>query len=114
MTQPPEKVTFSGEKMTFTFLKVVFTILKVTFSDEKMTLFGNKVVFSDEKVVFIQQFSREFNRKVYLLWKACQASVSNDHLFLANGHLSDANYLFSDYTSGIVPLCTTYMVWSAP
>ena len=107
MTQPPEKVTFSGEKMTFTFLKVTFSGEKMTFSDEKMTLFGNKVVFSE-------QFSREFNRKVYLFWKACQASVSNDHLFLANGHLSDANYLFSDYTSGIVPLCTTYMVWSAP
>jgi hypothetical protein len=75
----------------------------VTFSDEKMTLFGNKVVFS-------RQFSREFNRKVYLLGKACQASIAKDHLFLANGHLSDANYLFSDYTSGIVPLCTTYMV----
>ena len=78
MTQPPEKVTFSGEKMTFTFLKV-------TFSGEKMTLFGNKVVFSE-------QFSREFNRKVYLLGKACQASIAKDHLFLANGHLSDANY----------------------
>ena len=90
VTRPPEKVTFSGEKMTFTFLKVVFTILKVTFSDEKMTLFGNKVVFSDEKEVFSQQFSREFNPKVYLLGKACQASVSKDHLFLANGHLSDA------------------------
>ena len=78
VTQPPEKVTFSGEKMTFTFLKV-------TFSGEKMTLFGNKVVFSE-------QFSREFNRKVYLLGKACQASIAKDHLFLANGHLSDANY----------------------
>ena len=110
MTQPPEKVTFSGEKMTFTFLKMTFsgekmtfTILKVTFSDEKMTLFGNKVVFSE-------QFSREFNRKVYLLGKACQVSIAKDNLFLANGHLSAANYLFSDYTSGIVPLCTTYMV----
>jgi hypothetical protein len=83
VTRPPEKVTFSGEKMTFTFLKVTFTFLKVTFSDEKVTLFGNKVVFS-------QQFSREFNPKVYLLGKVCQASVSKDHLFLANGHLSDA------------------------
>ena len=55
----PEKVTFSREKVTFSREKVVFTILKVTFSDEKMTLFGNKVVFSE-------QFSREFNRKVYL------------------------------------------------
>ena len=64
VTQPPEKVTFSSEKMT---------------------LFGNKVVFSE-------QFSREFNRKVYLLGKACQASIAKDHLFLANGHLSDANY----------------------
>ena len=76
VTRPPEKVTFSREKVTFTFLKV-------TFSDEKVTLFGNKVVFS-------QQFSREFNPKVYLLGKACQASVSKDHLFLANGHLSAA------------------------
>ena len=76
VTRPPEKVTFSREKVTFTFLKV-------TFSDEKVTLFGNKVVFS-------QQFSREFNRKVYLLGKAFQASVSKDHLFLANGHLSAA------------------------
>ena len=76
VTRPPEKVTFSGEKMTFTFLKVVFTFLKVT--------------FSGEKVVFSQQFSREFNRKVYLLGKAFQASVSKDHLFLANGHLSAA------------------------
>jgi hypothetical protein len=99
VTQPPEKVTFSGEKMTFTFLKVVFTILKVTFSDEKVTLFGNKVVFS-------QQFSREFNRKVYLLGKACQASIAKDHLFLANGHLSAAychssafNYIKRRYSS---------------
>ena len=105
MTQPPEEVTFSREKMTFTFLKVVFTFLKVvftflkvTFSDEKMTLFGNKVVFS-------QQFSREFNPKVYLLGKACQASVSNDHLFLANGHLSTAHCHPSafNYTKGTVP-----------
>ena len=99
MTQLPEKVTFSGEKMTFTFLKVVFTILKVTFSDEKVTLFGNKVVFSE-------QFSREFNRRVYLSGKACQASVSNDHLFLANGHLSTAHCYPSafNYTKGTVPI----------
>ena len=71
--------------MTFSVKRMTFTFLKVTFSNEKVTLFGNKVVFS-------VQFSREFNRKVYLLGKACQASVSNDHLFLANGHLSDANY----------------------
>ena len=89
---------------------MTFTFLKVTFSDEKVTLFGEKVTFSDKKVVFSQQFSREFNPKVYLLGKACQASIAKDHLFLANGHLSAANYLFSDYTSGIVPLCTTYMV----
>ena len=78
VTVPAVKVTFSGEKMTF-------TILKVTFSAEKVT-------FSAEKVVFSQQFSIEFNRKVYLLGKACQASIAKDHLFLANGHLSDANY----------------------
>ena len=92
MTQLPEKVTFSGEKMTFTFLKVVFTFLKVT--------------FSGEKVVFSQQFSREFNRKVYLLGKACQASVSKDHLFLANGHLSTAHCHPSafNYTKGTVPI----------
>ena len=91
MTQLPEKVTFSGEKMTFTFLKVVFTFLKVT--------------FSGEKVVFSQQFSIEFNRKVYLFGKACQASVSNDHLFLANGHLSTAHCHPSafNYTNGTVP-----------
>ena len=71
-------MTFSVKRMTFTFLKVTFTILKV--------------VFSDEKVVFSVQFSREFNRKVYLLGNACQASIAKDHLFLANGHLSDANY----------------------
>ena len=85
VTRPPEKVTFSGEKVTFTFLKVVF-------SDEKMTFTILKVTFSDEKVVFSEQFSREFNRKVYLLGKACQASIAKDHLFHANGHLSDANY----------------------
>ena len=69
--------------MTFTFLKVVFTILKVTFSDEKVTLFGNKVVFSE-------QFSREFNPKVYLLGESFQPPVANDHLFVAIGHLSNA------------------------
>ena len=95
VTQPPEKVTFSREKVTFTFLKVTFTFLKVTFSDEKVTLFGNKVVFSE-------QFSREFNPKVYLLGKTCQASVSKDHLFLANGHLSNAHCHPSafNYTKG--------------
>jgi len=88
-------VTFSREKVTFTFLKV-------TFSDEKMTFTILKVTFSDEKVVFSQQFSREFNPKVYLLGKACQASVSKDHLFLANGHLSNAHCHPSafNYTKG--------------
>ena len=97
MTRPPEKVTFSGEKVTFSDEKMTFTFLKVTFRDEKVTLLGNKVVFSE-------QFSREFNRKVYLLGKACQASVSNDHLFLANGHLSDAYCHPSavNYTNGSV------------
>ena len=56
-----------------------------------VSLFPEKVTFSGEKVVFSQQFSREFNPKVYLLGKACQASVSKDHLFLANGHLPDAH-----------------------
>jgi len=64
---------------------MTFTILKVTFSDEKVTLFGEKLVFS-------VQFSREFNCKVYLLGKACQASVCKDHLSISNVHLSDANY----------------------
>ena len=98
VTWPPEKVTFTFLKVTFSAEKMTFTILKVTFSDEKVTLFGNKVVFS-------QQFSREFNRKVYLLGKACQASVSKDHLFLANGHLSNAHCHPSafNYTKGTVP-----------
>ena len=91
VTRPPEKVTFSREKVTFSDEKMTFTILKVT--------------FSDEKVVFSQQFSREFNRKVYLFWKACQASVSNDHLSDSNGHLSDAHCHLSafNYTNGTVP-----------
>ena len=91
--------------MTFSREKVTFTFLKVTFSDEKMTFTILKVTFSDEKVVFSQQFSREFNPKVYLLGKACQASVSKDHLFLANGHLSTAHCHPSafNYTNGTVP-----------
>ena len=87
VTRPPEKVTFSGEKVTFTFLKVVF-------SDEKMTFTILKVTFSGEKVVFSQQFSIEFNPKVYLLGKACQASIAKDHLFLANGHPLVTHHLF--------------------
>ena len=88
VTRPPEKVTFSDEK--------------VTFSDEKMTFTILKVVFSDEKVVFSVQFSREFNRKVYLFGKACQASIAKDHLFLANGHFPDAHCHPSafNYTKG--------------
>ena len=91
VTRPPEKVTFSGEKMTFSGEKMTFTFLKVT--------------FSDEKVVFSVQFSREFNRKVYLLGKACQASVANDHLSDSNGHLSNAHCHPSafNYTKGTVP-----------
>ena len=81
--------------MTFSDEKVVFMILKVTFSDEKVTLFAEKLVFS-------QQFSREFNRKVYLFGKACQASIAKDHLFLANGHFPDAHCHPSafNYTKG--------------
>ena len=91
VTVPPEKVTFSREKVTFTFLKV-------TFSDEKVT-------FTILKVVFSVQFSREFNRKVYLLGKACQASVANDHLSDSNGHLSNAHCHLSafNYTKRTVP-----------
>ena len=102
VTRPPEKVTFSGEKMTFTFLKVTFSDEKMTFTILKVTFSDEKVTFSDEKVVFSQQFSREFNPKVYLLGKACQASVSKDHLFLANGHLSNAHCHPSafNYTKG--------------
>ena len=93
------KVTFSREKMTFSDEKMTFTILKVTFSDEKVT-------FSEEKVVFSVQLSREFNPKVYLLGKACQASVSKDLLFLANGHLPAAHCHPSafNYTKRTVPI----------
>ena len=76
----PEKVSFRSEKVTFSREKMTFTILKVT--------------FSDEKVVFSEHFSREFNRKVYLLGKACQASIAKDHLFLANGHPLVTHHLF--------------------
>ena len=77
----------------------------MTFSGEKMTFSAEKVTFSAEKVVFSQQFSIEFNRKVYLLGKACQASVANDHLSDSNGHLSNAHCHLSafNYTNGTVP-----------
>ena len=91
-------MTFSDEKMTFSDEKMTFTILKVTFSDEKVT-------FTILKVVFSVQFSREFNRKVYLFGKGCQASVANDHLSDSNGHLSNAHCHLSafNYTNGTVP-----------
>ena len=84
---------------------MTFSREKVTFSDEKMTFTILKVTFSDEKVVFSVQFSSEFNPKVYLLGQACQASVSKNHLFLANGHLSTAHCHPSafNYTKGTVP-----------
>ena len=94
----PEKVTFTFLKVTFSDEKMTFTILKVTFSDEKVT-------FTILKVVFSVQFSREFNRKVYLFGKACQASIAKDHLSVSNGHLSNAQCHLSafNYTNGTVP-----------
>ena len=80
----------------------------MTFSREKVTFTILKVTFSDEKVVFSQQFSREFNRKVYLFGKACQASVSNDHLFLANGHLSTAHCHPSAFNYTKSPICVVF------
>ena len=111
--------------MTFSREKVTFTFQKVTFSDEKMTFTILKVTFSDEKVVFSVQFSREFNPKVYLLGKACQASVCKDHLSISNVHLSDANYTNAvpfvypvfNYTKrtvpfvGIIFLSSKYFRW---